>query len=60
LTGVDGEYYLKLSTGEVYLKQTGVWVKVGSIRTVGFTGTVPLPKSSRSLVFVNGLCTAYI
>ena len=65
MVGVDNDYYLNLTTGDVFKKISGVWTKVGNIKgppfiPTGFTGTVPLPKSNHSLVFVNGICTNYI
>jgi len=32
MTGNDGDYYLNSTTGDVYQKQSGTWIKTGNIK----------------------------
>jgi len=32
MTGINGDYYLKTTTGDVYQKQSGAWVLIGNIK----------------------------
>jgi len=32
VTGIDGDYYLNTTTGDIFQKQSGVWVKIGNIK----------------------------
>ena len=32
LAGVDGDYYLNTTSGDIFQKQSGSWVKVGNLK----------------------------
>jgi hypothetical protein len=39
LAGIDGDYYLNTTTGDIFQKQSGVWVKIGNLKgNTGDTG----------------------
>jgi len=49
LTGNDGDYYLNMTSGDVFKKVSGIWVKIGNIKgppfvPTGFTGTFEINK----------------
>lgn len=34
MAGVDGDYYLNTTSGDVFQKQSGSWVKIGNLKGV--------------------------
>jgi hypothetical protein len=58
MAGADNDYYLNLTTGDVFKKTNGIWGKVGNIKgppftPTGYTGTVKV--KNIYLVYVNGI-----
>jgi len=32
MTGIDGDYYLNTTTGDIFQKVSGSWVKIGNLK----------------------------
>ena len=52
MAGVDGDFYLNTTTGDIFQKQSGVWVLIGNLKgSQGPTG----PTGARVLLVQSGI-----